>query len=161
MPNAAFLPPSFPPTTNPQNLAANLPLDSSPQKRSELPIRTCHQLHTHIPEHQLPNKMGKPRRNLLATVAETTNPPAQLEEGHTLARITKNVGNSLYSVELPAEKDMLLVELNPKFRSAVWVKRGTYVLVDRRALADRDNKLDGEIVNVVRDEKEWRKRSYW
>jgi probable RNA-binding protein EIF1AD len=35
------------------------------------------------------------------------------------------------------------------------------VVVDTQALADRDNKLHGEIVNVVRDERQWRKESYW
>lgn len=34
-------------------------------------------------------------------------------------------------------------------------------MVDADALADRDNKLDGEIVNVVREEREWRKMKYW
>lgn len=27
--------------------------------------------------------------------------------------------------------------------------------------ADRENKLDGEIINVVREEREWKKMSYW
>lgn len=35
------------------------------------------------------------------------------------------------------------------------------MLVDSEALADRENKLDGEIVNVVREEREWRKMGYW
>jgi probable RNA-binding protein EIF1AD len=43
----------------------------------------------------------------------------------------------------------------------VWIKRGSFVVVDTSALADRENKLDGEIVNVVRDEKDWRKMAYW
>ena len=104
--------------------------------------------------------MGKPRRNLLATVAETTNPPDELQEGQHLARIVKTMGKSLYSVELPSQKS-LLVELNARFRSTVWVKRGSLVLIDMNTLADRDNKLDGEIINVVREEKEWRKMPYW
>lgn len=41
------------------------------------------------------------------------------------------------------------------------------MLVDKAALGGggggggRNNKLAGEIVNVVREEKEWRKMSYW
>ena len=35
------------------------------------------------------------------------------------------------------------------------------MLVDSDALADRDNKLDGEIVNIVREDREWRKMKYW
>lgn len=32
---------------------------------------------------------------------------------------------------------------------------------DRKVFGERDNKIGGEIVNVVREEKLWRKRSYW
>lgn len=40
------------------------------------------------------------------------------------------------------------------------MKRGGFVLVDFEA-GERQNKIEGEIVNVVREEKEWRKRAYW
>jgi len=33
--------------------------------------------------------------------------------------------------------------------------------VDCSSLADRDNKIGGEIVNLVGDEKAWRKMRYW
>lgn len=55
----------------------------------------------------------------------------------------------------------MLVELPAQFRNVFWIKRNGYVVVDTEALADRDNKLDGEIVNVVREEREWRKMKYW
>lgn len=55
----------------------------------------------------------------------------------------------------------LLVELEARFRSTIWLKRGGYVLVDTETLADRENKIDGEIVNVVRDERAWRKAPFW
>jgi len=55
----------------------------------------------------------------------------------------------------------LLVELEARFRSTIWLKRGGFVLVDTKTLADRDNKINGEIVNIVRDEKAWRKASFW
>ncbi|KAK5008096.1 hypothetical protein LTR28_004439, partial [Elasticomyces elasticus] len=55
----------------------------------------------------------------------------------------------------------LLVELPARFRSTIWIKRNGFVVIDMGALADRQNKLDGEIINVVREEKEWRKMSYW
>ena len=32
---------------------------------------------------------------------------------------------------------------------------------DRKALGGRNNKIDGEIVNVVQEEKRWRKLNYW
>ena len=69
-------------------------------------------------------------------------------------------GKNLYNVELPSS-DKLLVELEAKFRSKIWLKRGGFVIVDINTLADRANKIDGEIVNVVRDEKRWSKAPYW
>ena len=104
--------------------------------------------------------MGPPRRKLLATEEETLTPPDCLAEGQTIARIIKATGNSIYSVELPS-KETVLVELPARFRSTIWMKRGSYVVVDTNALEDRDNKLHGEIVNIVRDEKAWRKASFW
>ncbi|KAI4172886.1 MAG: hypothetical protein LQ343_003294 [Gyalolechia ehrenbergii] len=105
--------------------------------------------------------MVRPKRNLLATVQETSSPPTLLDEGHAIARVRKAEGKNLYSVELPSIAKLLLVELPSRFRSQIWIKRGGYVVVDTTAFADRDNKLDGEIVNVVRDEREWRKQLYW
>ena len=105
--------------------------------------------------------MGRPKRHLLATAAETSSPPAVLDQGHLIALVKKAEGNNLYSVEFPLEKEPLLVELPSRFRSQIWIKRGGYVVVDRTAFDDRENKLGGEIVNVVRDEKQWRKQAYW
>ncbi|KAI4188108.1 MAG: hypothetical protein L6R41_002360 [Letrouitia leprolyta] len=105
--------------------------------------------------------MPRPKRNLLATAQETSSPPASLDEGHAIARVRKAEGKNLYSVELPLTTKPLLVELPSRFRSQIWIKRGGYVVVDTTAFADRDNKLDGEIINVVRDEREWRKQPYW
>jgi probable RNA-binding protein EIF1AD len=104
--------------------------------------------------------MGKPKRHLHATIDQTVTPPAELPASHCIARITTAAGNNLYNAELPGGKP-ILAELEAKFRSTVWIKRGSYVLIDTSSLADRENKLDGEIVNVVRDEKAWRKMSYW
>ncbi|USP78930.1 hypothetical protein yc1106_06204 [Curvularia clavata] len=104
--------------------------------------------------------MPPPKRKVLATIDSTITPPDDLAPNHFIARITKAEGKNLYSAELPDGKPVL-AELEPKFRSTVWIKRGSYVVIDTSALADRDNKLDGEIVNIVRDEKAWRKMSYW
>ncbi len=105
--------------------------------------------------------MGRPKRNLLATAAETSSPPTILHQGHFIALVKKAEGNNLYTVELSVGKEPLLVELPSRFRSQIWIKRGGYVVVDRSAFDDRENKLGGEIVNVVRDEKQWRKQAYW
>lgn len=104
--------------------------------------------------------MPRPKRNVLATIDSTITPPDSLPDGHSIARITTAAGNNLYNAELPGGKPVL-AELEAKFRSTVWIKRGSYVVIDTSALANRDNKLDGEIVNVVRDEKAWRKMAYW
>jgi probable RNA-binding protein EIF1AD len=104
--------------------------------------------------------MAPPRRKLHETVEATLTPPNMLAASQSIARVLKAEGNNLYSVELPSAAK-LLVELPARFRSTIWLKRGGFVVVDTQALADRDNKLDGEITNVVRDERQWRKESYW
>ena len=104
--------------------------------------------------------MPRPKRQLLATAEETSNPPSTLEAGQAIARVSKGEGKNLYSVVLPDGKS-LLVELPSRFRSTIWIKHGGFVLVDTTAFEDRENKLDGEIVNVVRDEKRWQKQAYW
>ena len=105
--------------------------------------------------------MGKPKRKLLATAAESSTPPTTLDAGHVIAKIAKGEGNNLWSVEPSDGEKILLVELLARFRSAIWLKRGGFVVVNKMAFQDRENKLDGEIVNVVRDEKRWRKQAYW
>ena len=105
--------------------------------------------------------MGRPKRNLLVTAEETSTPLADLGHGQVIARVKKAEGNNLYSVELASGTKALLVELPSRFRSQIWIKNGGYVVVDTSAFEGRDNKLNGEIVNVVRDEKQWRKQAYW
>lgn len=105
--------------------------------------------------------MGRPKRNFLATAEETSTPPASLDANHAIARVKKAEGKNLYSVELSPGDRSLLVELPSRFRSQIWIKRGGYVVVDTSVFENRDNKLDGEIVNVVREEKQWRKQGYW
>jgi probable RNA-binding protein EIF1AD len=41
------------------------------------------------------------------------------------------------------------------------MKRGGFVLIDTEGAEVRQNKIAGEIINVVRDEHLWRKESYW
>jgi probable RNA-binding protein EIF1AD len=104
--------------------------------------------------------MPPPRRKLQATVEETVTPPSALNDGQHIAQIKNAAGNNLYNIELP-DGAALLVELEARFRSTIWLKRGGFVLVDTTTLAARENKIDGEIVNVVRDEKAWRKAPFW
>lgn len=104
--------------------------------------------------------MARPKRVDQATAMETSTPPTELESNQAIARIVKGEGKNIYVVSLPNEKT-LLVELAPRFRNTIWMMRGGFVLVDTSTSHDRDNKLDGEIVNIVRDVKKWRKQAYW
>jgi translation initiation factor IF-1 len=88
----------------------------------------------------------------------SNDPPSQLSESQYIARIAKPHGNSLYTVEL-ASKSELLVELPIRFRNAIWVRRGGYVVVETDGFSE--GKVKGEIFEVVRDEKPWRKMNYW
>ncbi len=105
--------------------------------------------------------MGRPKRDFLVTAAETESPPASLKDSHVIARVRKAEGNNLYSINTPDGKETLLVELPAKFRSQIWIRRGGFVVVNTAAFDDRSNKLGGEIVNIIRDEKQWRKQAYW
>jgi len=104
--------------------------------------------------------MGRPKRNVQAAAEETSTPPSALTATQSIARVVKATGNSLYSCTLPSGKE-LLVELPSRFRNTIWIKRGGYVLVDTKDANARENKIEGEIINVVRDEREWRKEGYW
>lgn len=108
-------------------------------------------------------EMGRPKRNVLAAAAESTTPPDELTEYQQIARVGKPEGNNLYSCILPNTK-IVIVELAQRFRNTIWIKRGGFVLVDLTPDDERskaNSKVQGEIVNVVRDEKEWRKMPYW
>ncbi|KAL2019848.1 hypothetical protein VTK56DRAFT_9110 [Thermocarpiscus australiensis] len=106
--------------------------------------------------------MGKPKRAVLAAVQETMTPPDELTETQSVARVVRAEGNSLYTCELPNGKPVV-VELEQRFRNTVFMKRGGYVLLDLASANERPrgSKVVGEIVNIVRDEKEWRKQPYW
>ena len=104
--------------------------------------------------------MPPPRRKLLATEAATLTPPDSVSETEQIARVVGAAGNNLYKVTLPSTEE-LLVEMPAKFRSTIWLRRGGYVLIDTRTESGRDNKIQGEIINVVRDEKTWRKAAFW
>ncbi|KAJ9138138.1 hypothetical protein NKR23_g8759 [Pleurostoma richardsiae] len=106
--------------------------------------------------------MGRPKRNVLAAAEESTTPPDELTPGQSVARVIRAEGNSLYTCALPSKKTVL-VELESRFRNTIWIKRGGYVVVDLASAEDGKgtSKVDGDIINVVRDERAWRKRPYW
>ena len=104
--------------------------------------------------------MGRPKRSIQAAAEETSTPPPALTSSQSIASVVKAAGNNLYLCALPGGKE-LLAELLSRFRNTIWIKRGGYVLVDTKNEDVRENKLGGEILNVVRDEREWRKAAYW
>jgi probable RNA-binding protein EIF1AD len=104
--------------------------------------------------------MGRPKRNVQAAAEETSTPPDELTATQSIARVVKAAGNNLYLCGLPGGKEILF-ELPSRFRSTIWIKRGGYVVVETKDGDARENKLGGEILNVVRDEREWRKAPYW
>ena len=106
------------------------------------------------------NNNKAPRRNLQAVAEDSSNPPDTLTSAQLIARVLKSMGSNLYLVETPTNVHML-TELAPKFRSTIWLRRGGYVVVDTNTFAERKNKIEGEIVNVVLGQKAWRKMSYW
>ncbi|KAL0634385.1 hypothetical protein Q9L58_006706 [Maublancomyces gigas] len=109
----------------------------------------------------MPRAASASRRALSAIDTLTsTPPPAPLPPSQTITRIVGSAGNNLYRVRTPPG-DEILVELPPLFRGKVWLRRGGYVLVDVNAFGQRENKIGGEIVNVVRDERRWRRELYW
>ncbi|KAI0109915.1 nucleic acid-binding protein [Daldinia grandis] len=104
--------------------------------------------------------MARPKREVRAVVEESTTPPDQLTEAQSLARVVKAEGNHLYTCSLPDGR-IILVELATRFRNTVWIRRGGFVLVHLAPPEEQRGKVEGEIVNVVGIEKEWRKQSYW
>ena len=105
--------------------------------------------------------MARSKRNILAAADESSTPLDSLPANHIIMRILKPVGNNLYCAEYPTGDKTTLVEMPSRFRSSIWIKRGSLILVNQKALADRDNKLGGEIERVIMNEKLWRKQSYW
>ncbi|KAG5928041.1 hypothetical protein E4U53_002766 [Claviceps sorghi] len=103
--------------------------------------------------------MGRPKRTVLAAAEQTLTPPAALEPNQVLVRVIKPQGNNLYTCQLPNQKPLVL-ELAQRFRNTIWIRRGGYVLAERYD-GPTDGRAEGEIVNVVREEKLWRRQSYW
>ncbi|KAF9179720.1 putative RNA-binding protein eif1ad [Haplosporangium sp. Z 767] len=71
----------------------------------------------------------------------------ELEEGQRFARVLATRGKNIHEVQF-SDGEELLVNLPPKFRSLVWVKRGSYVIIEPAEEQDR-TKVGGDIIAVL------------
>ena len=90
---------------------------------------------------------------------QITDPPDELTDSQRIAKVDQVMGNNLYQIILPDDSKRL-VELPPKFRSTMWIRRGGYVVIDDTG-NERNNKIDGEIIIVIHEVKKWMKLQYW
>ncbi|KGQ09088.1 S1-like domain-containing protein [Beauveria bassiana D1-5] len=105
--------------------------------------------------------MGRPNRGVQAAADETLTPPDVLAANQTLVRVVKPESNNLFLCELPNDRKTLVLELAQRFRNTIWIKRGGFALAERYEDGATDTRAQGEIINIVRGEKEWRKMPYW
>lgn len=104
--------------------------------------------------------MARPKRNVQATAEQALTPPETLQPNQTLVRVIKPEGNNLYTCLLPS-KDILILELAQRFRNTIWIRRRGFVLAEYYGDTEEKSRAVGEIVNIVRDERLWRKQPYW
>jgi probable RNA-binding protein EIF1AD len=89
---------------------------------------------------------------------DPVDPPPELTPTQHISKVIRIHGNALYTVNLPSNTE-LLVELPIRFRNSIWVRRGGFVLIDTEGYGE--GKVTGKIQEVVRNEKAWRRMSYW
>jgi probable RNA-binding protein EIF1AD len=80
-------------------------------------------------------------------------------DNQTIVRIKNTRGNNLHEVCAP-DQSSYLASMPTKFRKNVWVKRGTYVLVEP---IEEGVKVKAEIVRILSDEhiKYFKKDNVW
>ncbi|KAG0317473.1 putative RNA-binding protein eif1ad [Dissophora globulifera] len=85
----------------------------------------------------------------------------ELEEGQRFARVLGTRGKNVHDVQF-SDGDELLVNLPPKFRSLVWVKRGSYVIIQPADEDDR-TKVGGDITAVLFPDhiKQYKQEGIW
>lgn len=89
------------------------------------------------------------------------DPPARLEKDQVVAKVVQLKGSALFMV-VENNGQELLVEMPPKYRNKIWVRRNGFVIVDKSEFLEKDNKIDGTILYVVQSPlKNWKKQIYW
>jgi probable RNA-binding protein EIF1AD len=97
---------------------------------------------------------------MMAEAEEALTPPDTLTSDQSIVKVIKSEGNNVYTCELPNKKTVQL-ELAQRFRNTIWIRRGGYVVAERYPPGSEEKRVAGEIINIVRDEKSWRKQPYW
>lgn len=101
------------------------------------------------------------RASKRTTADSASTPPDVLTPTQHIARVVALPGHNVFNCVLPSGT-AIIAWLPDRFRSGLWLKRGGYVVIDTSdAEALKDTKIAGNIINVVRDEREWRKMAYW
>ncbi|KAF9108216.1 hypothetical protein BGX27_008426 [Mortierella sp. AM989] len=85
----------------------------------------------------------------------------ELEDDQQFARVLGTRGKNIHEVQFKNGEE-LLVNLPPKFRSLVWVKRGSYVIIQPAEEEDK-TKVSGDIVAVLFPDhiKQYKQRGIW
>ncbi|XP_065204114.1 probable RNA-binding protein EIF1AD [Planococcus citri] len=83
----------------------------------------------------------------------------EIKDGHQLVKVLKTQGNHLYEVQT-TDNRQFLVSMPSKFRNTIWIKPGSFVIIEFIA---EGNKVKGEIVKILLKEhvKEMKKDSRW
>jgi probable RNA-binding protein EIF1AD len=81
-------------------------------------------------------------------------------ENQQIVRVVSSKGNNLHEVEPANDSENFLVSMPTKFRKNVWVKRGSYIIVEN---ISEGEKVKAEIVRVLTAEhqKEFSKEGVW
>ncbi|KAF9150530.1 putative RNA-binding protein eif1ad [Mortierella sp. AD011] len=85
----------------------------------------------------------------------------ELEEDQQFARVVGTRGKNIHEVQFKNGEE-ILVNLPPRFRSLVWVKRGSYVIIQPAEEEDK-TKVSGDIVAILFPDhiKQYKQQGIW
>lgn len=102
-------------------------------------------------------------RSLASSVraSQEDSAPALLPETDTYAKIIESRGKGQFLVTVPSNPASLLVYMPPKFRHALWIRRGSFVIIRRYAKAADSN--ENELLHILSPEqiKEIKRDGCW
>lgn len=82
-------------------------------------------------------------RSLASSVraSQEDSAPELVPETDTYAKVVESRGKGQFLVSLPCVGDCILVYMPPKFRNALWIRRGSFVIVRRYEGSSSENEL--------------------